>query len=66
MGGFVGEHFGLRVPFFLAAGLALANALFGLVVLKESLPPERRRAFEWWRANPLGSLVALKRYPELP
>ena len=38
LGGFVGEHFGLRAPFFVAAGLALANALFGLVVLKESLP----------------------------
>ena len=63
LGGFVGEHFGLRAPFFVAAGLAFANALFGLVVLKESLPPERRRKFEWWRANPLGSLKALARFP---
>ncbi len=63
LGGFVGEHFGLRAPFFVAAALAVANALFGLVVLKESLPKERRRKFEWWRANPLGTLKALRRYP---
>ena len=65
MGGLLGEYFGLRAPFFAASGLALANALFGLVVLKESLPVSRRRAFEWWRANPLGSLMALRRYPAL-
>ena len=65
LGGLLGEHFGLRVPFFAAGGLALANALFGLFVLKESLPPERRRAFDWRRANPLGTLKALRRYPAL-
>jgi DHA1 family tetracycline resistance protein-like MFS transporter len=63
LGGFVGQHFGLRTPFFVAAGLSLANALFGLLVLKESLVEQRK--FEWWRANPLGSLAALKRYPAL-
>lgn len=65
LGGFVGEHFGLRAPFFVAAGLSLANALFGFIVLKESLPPEHRRKFEWRRANPLGSLKALSRFPQL-
>ncbi len=65
MGGLIGEHWGLRAPFFAAAGLAFANALFGLLVLKESLPMERRRKFELWRANPLGSLIALRRYPDL-
>ena len=65
LGGFVGEHFGLRAPFFVAAALSIANALFGLLVLKESLPPENRRKFEWWRANPLGSLKALSRFPAL-
>jgi DHA1 family tetracycline resistance protein-like MFS transporter len=65
LGGFVGEHFGLRAPFFVAAGFSFANALFGLFVLRESLPPERRRAFEIWRANPLGSLKALARFPQL-
>jgi DHA1 family tetracycline resistance protein-like MFS transporter len=65
VGGFVGEHFGLRAPFFVAAGFSFANALFGMFVLKESLPPERRRRFEIWRANPLGSLKALARFPQL-
>ena len=65
VGGFVGEHFGLRAPFFVAAGFSFANALFGLLVLTESLPAERRRRFEWWRANPLGSLKALARFPHL-
>jgi len=65
LGGFVGEYFGLRAPFFVAAGLSAANALFGFFVLKESLPAERRRRFEWRRANPLGSLKALSRFPQL-
>ena len=63
LGGFIGEHWGARAPFFAAAALAFLNALFGLVVLKESLPPERRRKFELWRANPVGSLRALGRFP---
>ncbi len=62
IGGLLGQY-GARLPFFVSAGLALANALFGFFVLKESLPPERRRKFELWRANPVGSLLALKRYP---
>ena len=52
-----------RLPFFAAAAMALANALFGLLVLKESLPRKDRRTFEWWRANPLGALAALRRFP---
>ena len=65
VGGFVGEHFGLRAPFFVAAGFSFANALFGLLVLHESLPVERRRRFELWRANPLGALKALSHFPQL-
>jgi DHA1 family tetracycline resistance protein-like MFS transporter len=65
LGGFVGEHFGLRAPFFVAAALSAANALFGFIVLAESLPPERRRKFAWRRANPLGALKALSRFPQL-
>ncbi|HEY1706653.1 MAG TPA: TCR/Tet family MFS transporter [Rhizomicrobium sp.] len=63
IGGVVGNHFGSRAPFFVAAAVAIGNALFGLLVLKESLPPERRRTFELWRANPVGSLIAIRRYP---
>lgn len=61
LGGLLGEY-GTRLPFFVAAGLSVANALFGLFVLKESLPPERRRKFELWRANPLGALLAIRRH----
>lgn len=62
LGGLLGQY-GVRLPFFAAAALAVANGLFGLLVMKESLPPERRRKFEVWRANPIGTLVALRRYP---
>src|SRR5476651_1871546 len=45
IGGLLGQY-GTRLPFFVSAGLAVANALYGLVVLKESLPPVNRRKFE--------------------
>lgn len=64
LGGFLGE-FGPRVPFFAAAALALANALYGFFVLPETLPPEKRRAFDWSRANPLGSLARMWGHPVL-
>jgi DHA1 family tetracycline resistance protein-like MFS transporter len=64
LGGWLG-HYGLRVPFFVAAGLTLLNWLYGMFVLPESLPRDQRRAFDWKRANPIGSFVALKRHPEL-
>jgi DHA1 family tetracycline resistance protein-like MFS transporter len=54
-----------RLPFWVAAGLSFANAAYGLFVLPESLPPDRRRPFEWRRANPLGSLVLLRSHREL-
>ncbi|MEJ0043896.1 MAG: MFS transporter, partial [Rhizomicrobium sp.] len=63
VGGIIGDHWGGRAPFFVAAGFALANALFGLVVLKESLPVERRPKFEIRRAHPAGTLRALRRFP---
>ena len=62
IGGLLGE-LGPRVPFFVAAGLALTNWLYGYFVLPESLDKEHRRPFEWRRANPLGSLLQLKKYP---
>lgn len=64
IGGELGE-FGPRVPFFAAAGLAFANFLFGLLVLPESLPKARRRKFDIRRANPLGAVLALKKYPSV-
>ena len=65
LGGWLGEVH-LRLPFWFAAGLALLNFCYGLFVLPESLPPEKRaRKFDWSHANPLGSLVLLKRYPQV-
>ncbi|MGH1368242.1 MAG: TCR/Tet family MFS transporter [Maritimibacter sp.] len=55
LGGLLSE-FGIRAPFIAAAVLAGANALFGLLVLPESLAPANRRAFSWARSNPLGAL----------
>ncbi|HYJ40148.1 MAG TPA: TCR/Tet family MFS transporter [Steroidobacteraceae bacterium] len=63
IGGFVAEHFDVRAPFFVAAALALANVAFGLFALPESLPPERRRKFEWARANPFGAFKSLTHLP---
>jgi len=54
-----------RLPFWAAAAFSLCNALYGLFILPESLPPERRRPFEWRRANPLGSLRLLRSHREL-
>jgi MFS transporter, DHA1 family, tetracycline resistance protein len=64
IGGVLGQY-GARLPFYVAAGIAFCNALYGLLVLKESLPPERRRKFEWWRANPLGALISLRSFPAM-
>jgi DHA1 family tetracycline resistance protein-like MFS transporter len=54
-----------RLPFWAAAVLSLLNGLYGLLVLPESLPPERRRAFRWRRANPVGSLEMLRSHAGL-
>jgi MFS transporter, DHA1 family, tetracycline resistance protein len=48
-----------RLPFWVAAGLSFANTLYGLLILPESLPPERRSPFRWRSANPLGALSLL-------
>lgn len=55
----------LRLPFWVAAGLSLLNALYGYFVLPESLPRERRRRFDWRRANPVGSLRLLRSKAQL-
>jgi DHA1 family tetracycline resistance protein-like MFS transporter len=64
VGGLLG-HLGPRVPFWVAGALSLVNVSYGLFVLPESLPPDRRAAFTWQRANPLGSLRLLRSHPEL-
>jgi DHA1 family tetracycline resistance protein-like MFS transporter len=61
IGGLLGG-LGTRVPFLVTAGLTMLNWLYGFFILPESLKPEHRRAFDWKRANPLGTLKSLLRY----
>ena len=62
IGGLLGG-LGTRAPFFVAAAVSLVNFIYGIFVLPESLPEDRRRAFEWTRANPLGTLVEMRKHP---
>lgn len=62
IGGLLGAY-GTRVPFLAAAILTFVNWLYGYFILPESLKPEHRRKFEWSRANPVGSLLHLTKYP---
>ena len=62
IGGLLGEM-GPRIPFLVAAGLALLNAAYGYFVLPESLDVSNRRSFDWKRANPISSLKNLSRFP---
>ena len=64
IGGLLGSM-GPRVPFIAAAILSLLNWLYGYFVLPESLSKENRRSFSWKRANPMGSLMHLRKYPAL-
>jgi MFS transporter, DHA1 family, tetracycline resistance protein len=59
LGGLLGE-LGPRVPFWAAAGLSFLNGLYGMLILPESLPKERRSAFRWKSANPIGMLKLLR------
>jgi len=62
IGGLLGSA-DLRLPFLVVAGITLLNALYGYFILPESLAPENRRPFTWARANPIGSLRAIRTYP---
>jgi DHA1 family tetracycline resistance protein-like MFS transporter len=64
VGGLLGQY-NLRAPFWAAATLSLTNFLYGLFVLPESLPKEKRAKSAWHMANPLGSLTLLRSHPEL-
>lgn len=64
LGGLAG-NIDARLPFWIAAALSLANAAYGALILPESLPPERRVAFSWAKANPIGSLALLRSQPQL-
>jgi MFS transporter, DHA1 family, tetracycline resistance protein len=62
MGGLLGT-LGPRIPFYAAAILSLVNFIYGYFVLPESLTKDKRREFQWKRANPFGSLRQLRRHP---
>ncbi len=65
IGGLLGDidH---RLPFWFSAALALINFCYGLFVLPESLPKERRSArFDWAHAKPMGSVHLLREYPQI-
>jgi DHA1 family tetracycline resistance protein-like MFS transporter len=64
LGGLAG-NISPRLPFWIAAGLSLANALYGLLILPESLPRGERTNFQWRRANPFGALALLRSHGEL-
>lgn len=63
IGGLAGGWWGPRAPFMVAAGFTLLNVLYGYFFVPESLSKENRRPFDWKRANPIGSLLHLKKYP---
>lgn len=62
VGGILGKY-STHLPFIAAAALAFLNAIYGYFVLPESLDKEHRRPFDIKRANPLGSLLQLNKYP---
>jgi DHA1 family tetracycline resistance protein-like MFS transporter len=64
LGGLLGAIYP-RLPFWASAFMALANVCWGLFVLPESLPKEKRVAFSWRNANPLGALKLLRSHPML-
>lgn len=65
LGGALG-HWHLRLPFWVAAALALINFGYGWFVLPESLPQEKRTSrIDWRHANPLGAMLLLRRYPKV-
>lgn len=64
IGGLLGQY-GARIPFYAAAILCLLNFIYGYFILPESLSTENRRPFDLKRANPIGALLHLKKYPKL-
>jgi DHA1 family tetracycline resistance protein-like MFS transporter len=64
IGGLLGE-ISPRAPFWAAAAMSGVAFLYGLVILPESLAPEKRMAFSWRRANPIGALALLRSHAEL-
>lgn len=64
IGGLLG-YYGARVPFYAAALLCMVNFLYGLFVLPESLEKDKRRSFDWKRANPVGTFNFLRKQSKI-
>jgi MFS transporter, DHA1 family, tetracycline resistance protein len=64
VGGFLGDY-SARLPFFVASAMAFSVFLYGYFTFPETMAPERRRPFEWRRANPLGALMSLSKQKTL-
>lgn len=64
LGGILG-HYGPRIPFFAAAGLSFLNFLYGYFIVPESLAPDKRRPFDWRKANPVGSFKHINKFPQI-
>jgi len=64
VGGLLG-HYGSRFPFYAAAILCMINFLYGLFILPESLQKNKRRSFNWKRANPIGTFVFLRKQSKI-
>lgn len=64
LGGILGSY-GVRLPFYAAACLSLINFLYGFFILPESLDKSKRRNFEWYKANPVNTLIKLSKYKNI-
>lgn len=64
IGGLLGDY-GVRIPFLVAGGLSLLNFIYGFIVLKETLPKEKRRPFSLVRSNPIGAIIQITKYKAL-
>jgi len=63
LGGMLGDQFGSRAPFFAAASLAALNFVYCWFALPETLSQDKQRKFDWKRANPVGNLIQLRKFP---
>lgn len=64
IGGLLGEYW-VRLPFIVAGALILLVFIWGLFFFPETLEPKNRRSFSWARANPIGSLISISRFPSV-